>query len=282
MLKSIFIVFGAFIITVATLSVIGNTLFYKNTRETAKKILNRSKIKKLEIIKEQDIKELPQPVQRYLKYTQIIGKEKIKTARLKQGGYFRIKENQKWMPIKAEQYFNIDSVEFIWIAKVNIFPLISMFAKDEFINGKGNLSVKLFGLFRVVDAKGHEIDNGEIMRFLAECIWFPTSFLNKQTTWETIDNLTAKAIIEHKGVSASVIFHFNKKGEIKKVSAKRQREVNGRFVLDDWEGRIIEYRLFNGIRIPNKVEILWKLNTGEFCYDKIEIIDIEYNVSSTY
>ena len=37
-------------------------------------------------ITEEDLKGLPEPVQRYLRYTQIIGKEKARTVRLKQRG----------------------------------------------------------------------------------------------------------------------------------------------------------------------------------------------------
>ncbi len=87
-----------------------------------------------------------------------------------------MKKDQKWMPIKAEQYFNVDSTGFIWIAKVNFASLLSIHAKDEFIDGKGSLIVKLLGFVKVVDARGYEVDQGEIMRFLAECICFLQHF----------------------------------------------------------------------------------------------------------
>ena len=181
------------------------------------------------------------------------------------------------MPIKAEQYFNVDSVEFIWIAKVKVAPLVSIHAKDELIDGKGNLVVKLLGLIKVADANGYEVDNGEITRFLAECTWFPSAFLNDYINWEAIDNSSAKATINHNGITASAIFHFNERGEVTKITAKRYREVNGKFALEDWEGQIVEYKSFNGIIVPNKVNVVWKLETGDFCYDKVEIVDIEYN-----
>ncbi len=66
------------------------------------------------------------------------------------------------------------------------------------------------------------------------------------------------------------------------ITAERYREVNGKFTLENWEGQIIEYKMFNGIIIPNKVNIVWKSKSGDFCYDKVEIIDIEYNKPSVY
>ncbi|WP_202319023.1 DUF6544 family protein [Archaeoglobus neptunius] len=281
MLKITLIILGLTVVLIVSACVIGSFAFTKKAKEEAEALFTEDK-EKLEVVTERDIEGLPEPVQRYLKYTQIIGKEKIKTVRLKQGGYFRTNENQKWMPIKAEQYFNADSVEFVWIAKVRILPFVSIFAKDEFIDGKGNLEVKLLGLVKVADAKGYEVDNGEILRFLAECIWFPSAFLNDYIRWEAINSSSAKATINYKGTEASAIFHFNEKGEVTKITAKRYREVDGRFVLEDWEGLIAEYREFNGVIIPNKVNIVWKLKTGDFCYDKIEITDIEYNRPSVY
>lgn len=59
-------------------------------------------------------------------------------------------------------------------------------------------------------------------------------------------------------------------------------EVDGEFVLEDWEGQIVEYKVFNGVVVPSRVNIIWKLKTGDFCYDQIEIVDIEYNILSTY
>ena len=282
MVKIVLIILGVIVALTASACAIGSIAFTKKVKEEAKELFREGKEITPEIVTDEDIKGLPEPVQRYLKYTQIIGKEKTKIVRLKQGGYFRLKENQKWMPIKAEQYFNVDSVEFIWIAKVRIAPLVSIYAKDEFIEGKGNLVVKLLGLIKIVDAKGYEVDDGEILRFLAECIWFPSAFLNDYIRWETIDESSAKATISYKGITASAIFHFNEKGEITKITAKRYREVNGKFVLEGWEGEIVAYREVNGVIIPNKVNIIWKLKTGDFCYDKVEVIDIGYNNPSVY
>ena len=282
MIKIVLIISGVIVALIASVCVIGNISFTKKAKEEAKRLFRDGEEITPEIVTDEDIEGLPGPVQRYLKYTQIIGKEKIKTVRLKQGGYFRMKEDQKWMLIKAEQYFNVDSVEFIWVAKVRFVPILSIYAKDEFIDGKGNLMVKLLGLIKVIDAKGYEVDHGEILRFLAECIWFPSAFLNDYIRWEAIDNGSAKATISYKGINASAIFHFNEKGEVTKITAKRYREVNGKFALEDWEGQIVEYKELNGVIIPNKVNIIWKLKTGDFCYDKIEIIDIKYNKHSVY
>jgi hypothetical protein len=269
------------IVLIASAITVSNITFNKKVRSEVEELFKKCKETKSEIVTEKDIKDLPESVQRYLKYTQIIGKEKIKTVRLKQDGYFRTKEDQKWMPIKAEQYFNIDSAEFIWIGRVKFAPLLSIQAKDEFIDGKGNLVVKL-GPIKVADARGDEIDQGEILRFLAECVWFPSAFLNDYIKWDAIDDNSAKATINYKGVSASAIFHFGEEGEVTSISAKRYMEVDGKFKLEDWEVLIIEYKKFEDIIVPSKANVIWKLSTGDFCYYKFEVVDIDYNNPSMY
>lgn len=228
----------------------------------------------IEKITEADIKPLPEVVQNYLRFTNIIGKEKIKTVRLKQGGDFRLKPDQNFKTMTAEQYFNVDSIEFYWQGKVNIIT-----AADKFIGGKGNMKVKLFGLIKVAEEEGPEIDQGEILRFLAEGVWFPSVFLNDYISWEALDDHSARATITYKDLSASAIFHFNAKNEIEKITAKRYMGKSG---LKDWEIRILEYKEFHGVRIPGKSEVLWKLSDGDFCWYKPVIFDIEYNNPAIY
>ena len=50
------------------------------------------------VITEDDIKHLPEPVQRYLRYTGIIGRQRVAFVRLKQSGAMRPKPDGKWFP----------------------------------------------------------------------------------------------------------------------------------------------------------------------------------------
>jgi len=56
-------------------------------------LFEKSTEMRTEVVTEADIEGLPEPVQRYLRYTKIIGKEIIRSVRLKQKGFFRTKED---------------------------------------------------------------------------------------------------------------------------------------------------------------------------------------------
>lgn len=56
-----------------------------------RRIFKDSRSSKPNLITKEDIKELPEPVKRYLKYTKIVGKETIETVKLQCEGFFRLR-----------------------------------------------------------------------------------------------------------------------------------------------------------------------------------------------
>ena len=254
--------------------------FKQKVKNEAKELFNKSAKISPGVLTEEDIKGLPEPVQRHLKYAQIIGKEKISNVRLKQKGFLRQKEGQKWMPLEAEQYYTIDPPAFIWAGKIKAAPLFSITARDMYSEGKGYMLIKLLSTFTVADTKGKEMDQATLMRYLNEIMWFPTAYVNDYIQWEPVDTHSAKATISNNGLTASAVLHFNEKGEMTNFIGERYNNIDNK--MTTWSTPIKEYKEIRGIRIPAKSEAVWKLESGDFCYIKVEIVDIEYNISSIY
>lgn len=40
---------------------------------------------------------------------------------------------------------------------------------------------------------------------------------------------------------------------------------------------IMEYKTFEGIKVPAKMTSTWKLDAGDWTWLKLEVMDIEYN-----
>lgn len=281
-MKIVLIVLGIIIVLIASSISISNVIFKRKINNEVEELFKKSKKITPEFVTEEDIEGLPEPVQRYLRYTQIIGKEKIRTVRLKQKGFIRTKEDQKWMPFDAEQYFTIDSPAFIWFATIKPAPFLSIKARDKFYEGKGNMLIKLLAFIKIADASGYEVDQSTLVRYLNEAVWFPTAYLNDYIQWEPIDSNSAKAAISYRGVTASAIFYFNEKGELTNIVAERYMDIDGQFVMETWSTPIKEYKEIKGIMIPVKGEAVWNLDSGDFSYVRLEITDIEYNNPSIY
>lgn len=252
-------------------------VFTRKVKEEVDFLFGSNLKKERQVIQKEDLLGLPLPVQKWLERSGIIGKEKIVFARLKQKGSMRLKEDGPWMRAEAEQYFTTDKPGFIWKAKVHMAPSIYFAGMDKYREGKGSMSIKVLSLIPVVDARGPEVDQGTLLRYLGEMAWFPTAALNDYIKWEPVDSNSARATMSYKGVTASAVFTFDNNGDLAGLIAKRYRETGGKYVLDDWEVIAKDYKEFQGIRIPDKLEVIWKLKTGDFTWYRVEVTNAEYN-----
>ena len=185
------------------------------------------------------------------------------------------------MPTEAEQYFTITEPGFIWKAKVKMAPLLYFAGRDKYSEGRGNMLIKLLSL-TVVDARGKEMDQGTLLRYLGEMVWFPTAALSNYIKWEDIDSNSARATMSYGGVTAAAMFEFNEKGEVINFVCERYMTVNDRYNLETYSVPLKDYKEFNGIRIPTKGEAVWNLKTGDFSCYQFEITEIEYNKPIVY
>lgn len=262
-------------------SFIGNHLFNKSVENEIKELFSKLE-KNSKIIIKADIDALPKNVQRWLDYSRIIGKEEIRTVRLKQKAAMRLEKGKQWMPVQAEQYFTTEEPGFIWKATIKAAPLIHIVGRDKYWDGKGSMLIKLLSLFTVADSKGKEINQGTLLRYLAEMIWFPTAVLNEYITWDEVDDDHAKATMSYKDVTVSGVFTFNDQGEVIKFEAERYGEFDKKFRLELWSISLSDYKEFNGIKVPTKGDVTWKLETGDFNWFNFEITEIEYNKPLSY
>lgn len=266
----------AIIALIITVSLIANYRFNQNVKKEVTVFFSNVADTE-EIIQKAHLKKLPFSVQNWLESSQVIGKERIVTVRLKQKASMRLKEEQSWMPVAVEQYFKIDDPGFIWKARIKAAPLVHIVGRDKYYKGKGNMLIKVQSLLTVADAKGKEMDQGTLIRYLAETVWFPTAALSSYITWEEIDANSAKATMSYGGVTASGIFKFNEKGEVINFVAERYGEFDGQYKLETWSVLMKDYQEFSGIRIPTAGEVIWKLKTGDFNWYNFEVTEIEYN-----
>ena len=267
---------------IVAITTIARMFFKKNAEKQIISLLKDIDIERLKTIDNDDIKNLPFPVKNWLLNSNIIGKEAIKTVRLRQEGRMRTTKNGNWMSTTAEQYFAVDEPGFVWTADVKMAPFVHLSGIDTFQLGKGRMKIKILSLFPVVNSEGPEIDSGAMMRYLAEMMWFPSAALNPYIKWKEMDGNSAKATMTYEGISVSGIFYFNENGDIIRFIGKRYREVNGKYILCDWGGINKEFKEFEGVRIPSKSNVTWFEEGGEFKWFEIELAELQYNEPAPY
>ena len=271
------------IILLISTSAFGNYRFHKMVQKETKELLAHAAISNNAIINHKDILHLPKIVQRWLQNSGVISKERITSVRLKQKGTMRTKPESKWMPFEAIQYFNVENPSFIWTANVKAMAIINMVGRDRFANGEGEMFIKLASLIPVVDEGGnHKINSGTMLRFLSEMCWFPSGALNDYISWKAIDKTSAKAIFTYNNQSVSGVFLFTEEGNLVSFEALRYYGGGKDATLEKWFVETITYKEFNGITIPDKSKVTWKLKEGNFHWFNVEIINIDYNFTELF
>lgn len=280
MIKIMIFALGILIILVL-LGLAGSGRFYRQGRKEVQELLTDAGALN-SVVTEADLAGLPPCVQKWLIRSRVVGQARISTVHLKQKGLMRTKQDQPWMPVGAEQYFNVEEPGFVWQAKIKPAPLLHLAGRDKYYQGRGHMLIKFMSLFKVVDASGPELDQGALLRYMAEMMWFPTAALSGYLKWEGIDADSARVTMSYQGRTASGVFYFNEAGDLAGFSAKRYMEQSGQFSLQDWSGVVKEYQEFNGIRLPAKVNVIWRLRAGDFEWFQCEITEIEYNRPTVY
>ncbi|VVB76900.1 Uncharacterised protein [uncultured archaeon] len=230
------------------------------------------------IVTEESLYGLPDPVQRYLREIHLVGKETVADADAKQIGTLRDTVKQGWQRFTSKQNFKTDHASFTRSLTLHNFLIFSVLNKDEFRESHGFRSTSLLGFIPLARKSGTEMDQTELLLYLAETVWFPSFWLSNQVHWQMIDDTSARLTVRSGGVTASVLLHFGEEGKLK-MTADGYYSNGKKYGLEEWSAIATDYKDFDGVALPTKLEFSWDLEKGNFAYFRCELADLKYNVS---
>ncbi|MBL1421318.1 MAG: hypothetical protein COC24_012480 [Alphaproteobacteria bacterium] len=228
------------------------------------------------ILNEDMLVGLPAPIEKWLRVAGVVGKPLLRNGYLKQQAWMKLDEKQAdWYDARAEQFTGMNPPVFIWKVNMKMYPLVSVVGRDIYADGTGAMLIKPLGLFAAVDEQGSDkIDEAAMHRFLAELAWFPSGVLNEYISWEAIDETSARATMEYKGIKASGVFSFDEAGDLKGFSAMRYRELDADAVRKTWVVEVVNTSEMDGVRLASEMT----LTADGFLWLKLKLLDVEYNV----
>lgn len=225
-----------------------------------------------------DVAGLPAPVRRYFDHVLPAGQPAVVAAEIHQRGTFRMGDAAgSWKPFEATQRFSTRPPGFVWDARIELVPGVAVRVLDAYTQGTGTLRANLLSAFPVAGASpSPALNEGELLRYLAESVWFPTALLpSAGVSWEPIDDRSARATLEDWGTTASLVFHFDG-DEVERVHTdRRYRQETDSY--QPWTGWFRDYRVENGMRIPGTAEVAWTPPEGPEPYWRARIDDIHYS-----
>lgn len=143
------------------------------------------------------------------------------------------------------------------------------------------MQAKVAAAITMMDQHGRvELSRGALQRYLAEAVWFPTALLPREgLKWTAVDDSTALATLTDSGITVSLQFRFDSRGDVVGVYAPdRPRAVHGTYQATPWAGRFRNHAVRNGVRIPLEGEVEWIMPAGPLPYWRGRMVSIEYDL----
>ncbi len=239
--------------------------------------LVKTSINKIDLITENDIQSLPLPVQKYLRYCNVLNKPKVKNMKVVFDGEMRDK-GKDWFKFTSVQYNFFDEPTRLFFMKGEMYGT-TVPGYHCYQNAAASMQIKLFGFFNVVNIKGAIMTKAETVTVFNDmCLMAPATLVDKRIEWTVIDSLSAKATFTNGINKISAILYFNELGQLINFIS------DDRSAIDMKQYRfstpVKDYAEINGINIWKYGEAVWHYPDGEFVYGKFKLKSIEYNVTA--
>ena len=230
-----------------------------------------------------EIEGLPAPVQRYFHAVLKDGQPLIAATTFELAGTFNMSATgEQWKPFTSTQRAVVHRPGFLWNGSVAMFPGVAVRVHDSYIAGVGTLHAAMLGLFTVAEVQGRgEIARGELMRYFAEAIWYPTALLPSQGVhWAAVDQSSANATLVDGPINLTLKFRFDDAGFITSVHADaRGAGVGKDMVMLPWECSASHYELRDGMMLPTRAEVAWLRPEGRKPYFIGKLTSLAYQWS---
>lgn len=226
------------------------------------------------MISDDAIEHLPPPVRRSLRRSGVVGRPAPDRVDLRQRGELLLRD--RWLPFTASQGYTLDPPSFRWQAVLKLAGLPLARAEDALADGRGSMTVRVLGRFTVVDEIGPELDQGSLMRWLNETMWFPQVWASGAISWEPIDEFSANGAVRVGDLTADADFHFDPDGRLVDFRGDRYRIDAFGTELAPWATPITDHAHFDGIEVPSRGTAVWAPGQDAQEYVRVQVTDVRY------
>ncbi len=249
--------------------------FESTFRKDVKLNLLKTTINQTDLLTENDIQSLPLPVQKYLRYCNVLNKPKVENIKVVFDGEMRDK-GKDWFKFTSVQYNFLEEPTRLFFMKGKMYGTIVP-GYHCYQNAAASMQIKLFGLFNVVNIKGAMMTKAETVTVFNDmCLMAPATLIDKRIEWTAMDRLSAKATFTNGINKIRAILYFNELGQLINFIS------DDRSAIDMKQYRfstpVKYYAQIDGRNMMQYGETIWHYPDGEFVYGKFYLKSIEYNL----
>jgi len=234
-----------------------------------------------DLITEEDMARLPEPVQRFFRRGGYVGRERMTNAQVVWAhSEIRMAPDRDWMRLETHQFNSVPEPFRIAYMKARIAGIIPFEGRDLYRDGRGHMLGKILNLFKVVDAQDPEIAQSALVTVFAEAFLVPSYALQSYITWEEWGEGWARARIRHKGLEAVGTFFFNEADEMVRFETgdRYYSRPEGGYEKVRFSAFVDGYQDQEGLRIPRGVRAVWHLEGEDYEYWRGSIQEVRFDV----
>lgn len=221
------------------------------------------------------LQRLPDPVQRWLRASGVVGAPIPATVRLTQDGKFRLGADKPWMPMQATEYYTTNPPGLLWKTSMDMYPLVHVTGRDRYFRGTGDIEMRIDSLIPVARKTGGNLNGGALLRYLNETMWFPAALVLPNVTWEPIDETSARATLTDADQSVSAVFEFDANDRLVNMTADRWND--SEHTTRPWSTPITGWETFNGIELATTGTGVWNTGADAYEYIRLRVTGVEYD-----
>lgn len=215
-----------------------------------------------------DVRGLDEPVQRYLRFLDVVGRPRVWSFRVRFAGRFRLKPGGPWMPAEAWQYNSAIDIARVFTMRIRVAGIVPMIGHDTYLRGTGRMHGKVLGLVTVADGSGTEFDIGELSTWLNDAVLLaPSMLLDGRATWTAVDDHAFEVGMSDAGNDVRATVTIDDRGApIDFVTTDRWCALPGGLVQARWRTPVPVWELAGGRPFPGPSQVTWDLPDGPFTY----------------
>ncbi|MCX7999780.1 MAG: hypothetical protein N3A69_12660 [Leptospiraceae bacterium] len=239
--------------------------------------LEKNKKHKTEIFNESFIKNLPEPLKKYLRVSGYINTPVPINANVYwKESWLKLSPDKDWGKLETTQFNSVKPLGRVAYMKFESMPLS---ARDLYRDGYGEMNGKLFNSIKVVFDNSKEVAQSALITVFCEFMFIPGYLFLENVKWEQIDINSVRGTLEDNGFQVSGIFYFNKEGLFTHFETydRYYSTGNNTYKKVKFSAIVESYKMQDKLKICEKVKIVWHLPEGDYEYYKGVIDRIALN-----
>ena len=242
------------------------------------KFIEKNESHKIETFTEELIKDLPEPLKKYLRVCGYMNTPVPVNANIYwTESWLKMSQSKDWEKLHTTQFNSVKPIGRSAYMKILSMPVA---ARDLYRNGYGEMKVKLFKLIKVAFDNSKEVAQSALITIFCEFAFIPSYLLSENVKWEQINDYSVRGTIVDNGIEVSGTFYFNEEGLFTHFETSDRYFTTGKNTYEKVRFSVVveSYKTQDNLKIGEKVRIMWHLPEGDFEYYKGIVDKIEFNV----